>query len=70
MEGKAKQDFFETARDHVLRNSGSADEMELTVNFNDAAEFVEGAGEGGEEEDERARTWKQWAEERRRKGGV
>ncbi len=39
---------------------------ELSVAFNDAAEFAEGAGGAGDDDDDRAPSWKQRAEETRR----
>jgi hypothetical protein len=64
--GKAQHDFTEAARDHVMQQSGGIGDDDVTVSFNDAAEFVEGADRSGDDDDDRAPDWKQRAEERAR----
>ena len=62
VDNKAKQEFYEAARDQVVRGSTDMDEGDLQENFNDAAEFVEGADRVGDDDDERAPSWKERAE--------
>src|SRR5690606_37120656 len=60
---KGRQDFFEAARDQGLWRKRDPKDHELTVRFNDAAEFVEGADRaGGDDDDDRAPSWKERAE--------
>mgnify|MGYP001335403045 CR=1 FL=1 len=65
MEGKARQDFHEAARDPVVRKATDMDEGDLSVAFNDSGEFVEGAGRSDEDE-QRAPSWKKRSENLRR----
>ena len=62
MDNKLRQEFFEAARDQVVRGSTDIDEGDLQENFNDVAEFVEGLDKAGEEGDDRAPSWKERAE--------
>lgn len=65
---KGRQDFFEAARDQGLWRKRDPKEYELTVRFNDAAEFVEGADRvGGDDDDDRALSWKERAENNARR---
>lgn len=65
---KGRQDFFEAARDQGLWRKRRFNKNELTIGFNDAAEFVEGAGRaGGDDDEERAPSWKERAEETARR---
>ncbi|MEW5423919.1 hypothetical protein HNS03_18540 [Amorphus sp. 3PC139-8] len=48
-----------------MRHKRGFKQNEITVEFNDAAEFVEGAGQAGSDDD-RAPTWKQRADEKAR----
>lgn len=61
---KGRQDFFDAARDQGLWRKRPVRKNELTIGFNDAAEFVEGADRaGGDDDDDRAPSWKERAEE-------
>ena len=62
--GKARRDFSQAARDDTAGQGGGAEDVALTVSFNDAAEFVEGAHRGGD--DDCAPGWKERAENLRR----
>lgn len=65
---KGRQDFFEAARDQGLWRKRDPKDYELTVSFNDAAEFVEGADRaGGDDDDDRAPRWKERAEDNARR---
>lgn len=65
---KGRQDFFEAARDQGLWRKRDPKDYELTVRFNDAAEFVEGAERaGGDDDDDRAPRWKERAEDNARR---
>jgi len=65
---KGRQDFFEAARDQGLWRKRDPKDYELTVRFNDAAEFVEGADRaGGDDDDDRAPSWKERAEDNARR---
>lgn len=64
LEVRLRQDFHEAARDPVARKQTGIAEGELSVKFNDAGEFVEGADRGGDDDDGRRSGWKQRAEER------
>lgn len=62
LEGKAKQDFTKAARDRQQQKTNMEDD-ELSVTFNDAGEFVEGAHREGEDERSHAKSgWKKRAE--------
>jgi hypothetical protein len=50
-DNRAMQDFHDAARDQGLWRKREFREGDLTVGFNDAAEFVEGAGKGGGDDD-------------------
>lgn len=66
MEGKARRDFAQAARDPAQQQAKGAESEDLTVTFNDAAEFVEGADRaGGDDDDDRKPGWKQRAEKLR-----
>jgi hypothetical protein len=58
LENKVRQDFNIAARDPAERSRTEMDEGELSVNFNDAAEFVEGADRAGDDDDDRKPSWK------------
>jgi len=67
-DNKERQDFYDAARDQGLWRKREFKEGDMTVEFNDAAEFVEGAaraeeaaGEAGD--DDRAPDWKHRADE-------
>ncbi len=62
MENTVQQEFYEAARDQGVRGRTDMDEGDLQENFNDAAEFVEGADRAGEDDDDRAPSWKKRAE--------
>ncbi|HMQ92844.1 MAG TPA: hypothetical protein PKA33_17825 [Amaricoccus sp.] len=62
IQGQARQAFDEAAHDQVVRTATGIEEGELQVQFNDAAEFVEGAGKDGGDDDDRAPSWKQRGE--------
>jgi hypothetical protein len=62
VQGQARQAFDEAARDPFVRTATGIEEGELQVQFNDAAEFVEGAGKDGGDDDDRAPSWKQRGE--------
>ena len=59
MDNKLRQEFFEAARDPLVRENTDMDEGDLQKNFNDAAEFVEGLDKADEEGDDRAPSWKE-----------
>jgi len=62
IEGKARADFAEAARDPVVRKRTEIEEGDLSVDFNDVAEFVEGANRAGDDDEDRTPSWKQRAE--------
>jgi hypothetical protein len=62
MKNTVQQEFYEAARDHVVRENTDMGEGDLQESFNDAAEFVEGADRIGEDDDERTPSWKERAE--------
>lgn len=60
LDGKARRDFAEAARDQEMRQGQGAEDVDVTVAFNDAAEFVEGADRvGGDADDDRTPRRKQ-----------
>lgn len=59
---KARQEFFEAAKDLGLWKKRTFREGELTVDFNDAAEFIEGADRADDEGDDLAPDWESRAE--------
>ena len=59
---KAEQDFYGAAKDQGLWKDREFEGGDLGVEFNDAAEFADGAHRAGNESDERAPDWKQRAE--------
>ncbi len=62
MDNKLRPEFYEAARDRVARDNTDMGEGDLRENFNDAAEFIEGADRAGEDDDDRAPSWKERAE--------
>ena len=67
-DNKERQDFYDAARDQGLWRKREFKEGDLTVDFNDAAEFVEGADRADEaageaDDDDRAPNWKHRADE-------
>jgi len=61
---KERQDFYDAARDQGLWRKREFKEGDITVEFNDAAEFVEGADRVGDDgDDDRAPDWKHRADE-------
>jgi hypothetical protein len=58
VDNEARQDFFDVARDLGLWKQKQFKEGELSERFNDAAEFVEGADQGGDDDDGYAPDWK------------
>lgn len=65
LDGKAQHDFTEAAQDQAAQQSVGSGSEDVTVDFNDAAEFVEGADRAGGEDDDRAPRWKERAGNRR-----
>ena len=63
VDNKAKQDFFDAARDLGLWKHKQFKEGELSVSFNDAAEFVEGADKGGDDDENFAPDWEDTADD-------
>lgn len=63
VDNKAMQDFHDAARDLGFWRERQFKEDELRETFNDAAEFVEGAGESGDDEDSYAPDWKNDADD-------
>jgi hypothetical protein len=59
LDGKAKHDFSEAALDQAAQQDAGSGSEDLTVDFNDAAEFVEGADRAGEDDDDHAPGWKE-----------
>ena len=55
---KARQEFFEAARDQGLWRKRAFKEGDLTVDFNDAAEFAEGADRADDEGEDLSPDWK------------
>lgn len=70
-----RQDFTEAARDRRVKTSTDLPQGKLSEQFNDAGEFIENLEEAraaaleDDRDDQRARTWKQRAEERERNRG-
>ena len=63
-DNKERQDFYDAARDQGLWRKKEFKEGDVTEDFNDAAEFVEGADRAGEAEaDDRAPDWKHRADQ-------
>jgi hypothetical protein len=62
----ARQEFYDAARDQGLWRSREFGDGDMSVEFNDAGEFVEGADRAGEDEDDRAPDWAQRTERRSR----
>ena len=61
------QEELQHLQEEFEKVSAAREESEdLFVTFNDAAEFVEGADRGGDDDDDRAPSWKQRAEDTRR----
>lgn len=60
MQAKVRQEFDKAAHDHIVRDKTDSDDGELSTNFNDTAEFVEGADrvDEGDDDDERKPNWK------------
>jgi hypothetical protein len=64
LDNKAQQDFYDAARDQGLWRKREFKEGDLSVEFNDAAEFVEGVDRAGEaEEEDHAPDWKHRADD-------
>jgi hypothetical protein len=61
LDGKAQHDFIEAAQDQAAQQSVGSGSEDLTVDFNDAAEFVEGADRAGGGDDDRAPSWNERA---------
>ena len=59
-----EQEFFEAARNQKLWQRRKFERGEMQKDFNDAAEFVEGAGRD-DDSDERSRGWKRKADQSR-----
>jgi len=67
-DNKERQDFYDAARDQGLWRKKEFNEGDMTVEFNDAAEFVEGADRaeeaaGDAEGDDRSPDWKYRADQ-------
>lgn len=63
---EARQDFHDAARDQGLWKDKAFGEGDLQVEFNDAADFVEGADRAGDDDDDRAPDWARRADQRGR----
>lgn len=63
VDNKARQDFFDAARDLGLWKHKQFKDGELSEGFNDAAEFVEGADKGGDDEEDYAPDWNHTADD-------
>jgi hypothetical protein len=63
LDRRARQDFFDAARDLGLCRQKQFKEGELSVSFNDAAEFVEGADRGGDDDEDYVPDWKDTADD-------
>jgi hypothetical protein len=68
LDNKAQQDFYDAARDQGLWRKREFKEGDLSVDFNDAAEFVEGAERADEaagevDDGDRAPNWKHRADQ-------
>lgn len=68
VDNMAMQDFYEAARDQGLWKPREFQDGELSESFNDAAEFVEGAGES-DDDDGHAPDWKDSADDDGDDGG-
>ena len=63
-DNKERQDFYDAARDQGSWRKREFKEGDMTVEFNDAAEFVEGADRAADDgDDEHAPDWKHRADE-------
>jgi hypothetical protein len=63
VDNKAKQDFFDAARDLGLWKQKQFKEGELSERFNDAAEFAEGADKGGDDDEDYVPDWDDTADD-------
>lgn len=63
VDNRAMQDFYDAAHDFGLWRERHFKEGELRENFNDAAEFVQGADESGDDDERYAPDWKDSADD-------